>query len=679
MKKAMAVFLTAAALMIPRSAYAQIGLFDVIQQSIEEGKRKKAEEEANKPRIRSFRLIAAVEKQNPKIKWQKEKRGDYEGMVPLTEANLKKMETVTRIDLSAVSDWEQGGEEGDLSVLRYFPNLKELNVSGCRVTKLGSAIMHLKQLEKLDCSGNELKELKIAGHPSLTEVNCRSNLFTALNFSNIETLKRLDCSQNRELTALNIGGLPALEELNCSLTGLKKLDAGNLPALVSLDCSGPPLSEPYRARLNELNVQGNLSLRELKCGGNEIASLNLSSLPALKKVDLSGNMAKESDSGYGTRIIDELNFNGDAQLEEVIWPKVFIRKVDLSGTSALKTVSCLTAELILADAPGVVELKCSGGKLETLDVGACTRLRVLDCGLNENLETLNLTGAAALEQIDCSSTKITSLDFDGLKNLIRLDCSHTYVMSLNLSEQKNLEELIADETYLKSLDLSGLARLKKVRACSRESMDSLTLSGNAALASLTCDYVKSLDLTPAPYLVEVECRPSELKVVGLSRLKVLRCQGNIKVLDLTGLTALEELSCPYNDLTKLDLTPAKRLKILNCSYGEFLTELIVGKSGALEELDCSNSFLNTLDVSGAENLRILNCSKNRLTSLVFGRNKKLERLDFSHNDSLEVTDARFIDGPLEWFYPGGKQVILNNRLRPKITQYWDKIKIEYVE
>lgn len=321
----------------------------------------------------------------------------------------------------------------------------------------------------------------------------------------------------------------------------------------------------------------------------------------------------------------------------------------------------------------------SGGKLETLDVGACTRLRVLECGLNENLETLNLTGAAALEQIDCSSTKITSLDFDGLKNLIRLDCSHTYVMSLNLSEQKNLEELIADETYLKSLDLSGLARLKKVRACSWESMDSLTLSGNAALTSLTCNYVKSLDLTPASYLVKVECRPSELKVAGLSRLKVLRCQGNIKVLDLTGLTALEELSCPYNDLTKLDLTPAKRLKILNCSYGEFLTELIVGKSGALEELDCSDSFLNTLDVSGEENLRILNCSKNRLTSLVFGRNKKLERLDFSHNDSLEVTDARFIDGPLELFYPGGKQVILNNRLRPKIGQYRNKVEIEYVE
>lgn len=187
-------FLTAAALMIPRSAYAQFGLFDVIQESIEEGKRKKAEEEANKPRIRSFRLIAVIEKQHPKINWQKEKQGDYEGMVPLTEANLKKMETVTRIDLSAVSNWGQGGEEGDLSVLRYFPNLKELNVSGCRVTELGSAIMHLKQLEKLDCSGNELKELKIAGHPSLTEVNCRNNLFTTLDFGNIETLKRIDCS-----------------------------------------------------------------------------------------------------------------------------------------------------------------------------------------------------------------------------------------------------------------------------------------------------------------------------------------------------------------------------------------------------------------------------------------------------------------------------------------------------
>lgn len=67
------------------------------------------------------------------------------------------------------------------------------------------------------------------------------------------------------------------------------------------------------------------------------------------------------------------------------------------------------------------------------------------------------------------------------------------------------------------------------------------------------------------------------------------------------------------------------------------------------------------------------------TLRVSGRNKKLERLDFSHNDSLKVTDARFVDGPLEWFCPGGKQVILNNRLRPKITQYWNNVEIEYVE
>ncbi|HHT24537.1 MAG TPA: LPXTG cell wall anchor domain-containing protein [Clostridiaceae bacterium] len=86
------------------------------------------------------------------------------------------------------------------------------------------------------------------------------------------------------------------------------------------------------------------------------------------------------------------------------------------------------------------------------------------------------------------------------------------------------------------------------------------------------------------------------------------------ILDVSGLTALEQLNCSYNQLTGLNVSGLTALTILDCPDNQ-LSELDVSSLTALTDLDCSYNQLTELDVSGLSNLTYIGVAYNWLTDV----------------------------------------------------------------
>lgn len=92
---------------------------------------------------------------------------------------------------------------------------------------------------------------------------------------------------------------------------------------------------------------------------------------------------------------------------------------------------------------------------------------------------------------------------------------------------------------------------------------------------------------------------------------------NQSISDLTGIhtfTALTELVCYENQISKLDLS----------------------RNSALEKLNCSNNLLTELDVSANSNLQDLQCNANQLLYLDLGSNGSLNNLSCDDNKRMIV-------------------------------------------
>ncbi|MCH5179265.1 MAG: leucine-rich repeat domain-containing protein, partial [Prevotellaceae bacterium] len=95
-------------------------------------------------------------------------------------------------------------------------------------------------------------------------------------------------------------------------------------------------------------------------------------------------------------------------------------------------------------------------------------------------------------------------------------------------------------------------------------------------------------------------------------LAYLSCPDNqLTRLDVTKNTALTTLSCGYNALTSLDVSNNTALTTLRCYHNQ-LTSLDVSKNTALTSLECCNNQLTGLDVSKNTTLKFLNCYDNKI-------------------------------------------------------------------
>ena len=303
-------------------------------------------------------------------------------------------------------------------------------------------------------------------------------------------LEHLYCDEH-ELTNLDVSGMKNLRILRCHKQG------------VTNGCGG----------LQTLNVSGCENLRQLYCDSNALASLDLTGLHKLKMLRANNN------PNLTSLVLPET----DALTYADIY-NLGITSLDMSNHPNLEVLHCYQTRELLGD--GVTERH---GKLRSLDVTQCSKLK----------------------ELRCSNNPIQNLDLSGNPNLEILYCNF-----MDLSEGHNFQD-----------DLYNLPKLRKL-SCNRDTLDALDVSGNPLLTELYCwdNKIQTLDLSNNPNL--------EILVVGDNQsghdARGPRPNGGneLTTLDVSNNLNLTTLYCAKNQLADLDLSGLENLADLNYAEQE---------------------------------------------------------------------------------------------------------------
>ena len=204
----------------------------------------------------------------------------------------------------------------NLSGLQFFPNLKVLNCSHNRLTKLD--VSKNTVLQELVCWEDQLTSLDVSQNTALQELECFENQLTSLDVSQNPALQKLNCGHNR-LTSLDVSKNTELTYLKCSYNRLTELDVSKNTELTYLDCG-------YN-RLTELDVSQNTKLTELYFVSNKITSLQADNCTNLTVIFTGSNKYKV-EVYKKTRILDPDILPGNFDISRVRNLKGAIQNAD---------------------------------------------------------------------------------------------------------------------------------------------------------------------------------------------------------------------------------------------------------------------------------------------------------------------------------------------------------------
>lgn len=218
----------------------------------------------------------------------------------------------------------------------------------------------------------------------------------------------------------------------------------------------------------------------------------------------------------------------------------------------------------------------------------------------------------------------------------------------NADAEKRVEGIdITNCSLAGALDLSDFTSLYYVLS-GDNAITVINASGCSALDTLSCsnNSLTTLDVSNSSLLRYLSCSDNALTTLDLSTntaIEEVNCYINsLANLNLGTNTALTSLICNNNSLTALDVSANTALTSLFC-YENKLTALDVSSNTALTNMNCNNNSLTALNVSSNTALTYLNCNNNSLTALNVSTNTALTDLDCSDN-SLTALDVSNLAG-----------------------------------
>lgn len=341
---------------------------------------------------------------------------------------------------------------------------------------------------------------------------------------------------------------------------------------------------------------------------------------------------------------------------------------------------------------GLQELTCSNCGLQSLDVTACSKLKILDCSNNHlrdslsvstckhlqtlhcqrnQLSALQLPVGDALTDLCCFTNKLQSLNLSHCASLENLQCSNNNLSAVILPDSVHMKELhlTANALYARNLEVSGgfsstvsslkchtndlnmlkspnlLARLKK--ACIYGAAFE-ELSGFQDLLELTCDAgpLGSINLNGCgAAAVKLNCNSSchNLPIHGRSSVWALFVSGLSGPPDLIGFTGLRHLSYCIQCLEGvLDLSVCcktlQTVRVLDSSRNgtSTLSQIILTGCDKLEELICEGfPTLIELDLTPCTKLVSFKCVGSSIQSLDMSSCLLLTKVDIFKSNLLK--------------------------------------------
>lgn len=101
---------------------------------------------------------------------------------------------------------------------------------------------YFQNLEKLDCSGNELTKLNVSQNTKLTNLYCNTNNLKKLDLKNNTELVEVFCFENK-IESLDVSGCTKLSSLNCRANKLTVLDISSCENVNAIYDSGVELKD----------------------------------------------------------------------------------------------------------------------------------------------------------------------------------------------------------------------------------------------------------------------------------------------------------------------------------------------------------------------------------------------------------------------------------------------------
>ncbi|CAB4431289.1 unnamed protein product [Rhizophagus irregularis] len=198
--------------------------------------------------------------------------------------------------------------------------------------------------------------LEIEGFENLEIINLKDLKLNSLKINDCSQLNKVDLSELTKLTSLYVRDCPNLTTDDCSLIGLT-----SLKSLKIINCS---------------------QFKKI---------FDLSLFPELTSLETSGCSQLNQITGFSR--LPKLT-----SLSVINCPK--LTKLDCSSTKTL-------TELEVSD---LEELNCSNTSIEELSLNLCPNITKLDCLNNKKLIKLDLSNCSYLDFLDCTGSKLTSLD-----------------------------------------------------------------------------------------------------------------------------------------------------------------------------------------------------------------------------------------------------------------------------
>ncbi len=558
----------------------------------------------------------------------------------------------------------------DLSSLAL---LKTLNCSRNQLSSID--VSNNSELQNFFCNGNPLASLNISNNKKLKNLGFNNVQLTSIDVSNNFWLEGLWCDKN-QLTTLNLSQNPNLKILNCTSNSLSTLDLSQNKNLEELNCGNNPLSTlnlSQNTNLKELNcansslptldLSQNTNLKELDCSGNQFSMLDFSNNSAIKTIYCGSNQIKDEhmdaligslhSEGGSITLIDrirgeERNICTVAQvnkLKDKNW-KVF----EVSGISEYFLIPIpieYNGDDGVFSSQGVITMKTEKkvGEHFSLYLSSIGPYRLEGVGydkekgysvVTEPTGEIKLKGS--FKSVDVRANQLTSLICEGQSDLEHLSC-----VKNRLNDPAAVNALIASLPDRNQKDPKGTLVFVDFRSSGSLSMSSgeenildknqvtdIRLKGWIAM-EYKDDYrgrtMKEEYLGSEPVKNSIALTTS--KKVGDDLQFTIKANGNVTIRgakhkenDLYTLTAesgkvfiqgaVTELSCPNNELVKIDVSQNTLLKTLMCHYNR-LTELNLSRNVQLTTLDCTFNELTSLNLSRNKQLKLLSCSKNRLS------------------------------------------------------------------
>ena len=447
--------------------------------------------------------------------------------------------------------------ENSMEILKELPNLKHLDLSWNRITKLPNNIDELSQLETLNLKENRLLDLpKAFGKlDKLKSLNLRHNLYY-----NVESVFKI------------VSRLESLEELDISFSQLVELSdkIGDLSNLRVLNLEGNgiltlPASITKCQKLEVLILKENFNYGEIVDGRPELLRIDqatiyplLARLPNLRKLDLSKCWLPAIDPAIAQltqlKVLD-LSRNRLDGLPNEIGSLAGLEELDISNPINANRTNQIRS------------LPASFTKL--------SNLKRLNCQANEftNLKLSNPAGLASLEHLDFGWNRLTEFpeELRAMKSLRYLNLNVNLVTELPvwIGDLANLEEFHLDGDFF----LHPNYKLKVLPT-------SIGDLGRLRHLSLADQVIEQLPST----------------IGNLSQLRHLDIRDNLLSAlppELGQLTHLEFMDLKANEIQTLppELGNCKQLKELNLSFNLDLDATrevhVLEHCTGLEKLDIS--------------------------------------------------------------------------------------------